>query len=175
MCFFFGRWLISSESGLFGSFGLFVVYVVCGSSLVVDVGALHCDGVLDLCVLDGDVVAYNGWSVRSDGSIIRAFMSQRSSRIFRMEWRSRPLSGSLSLLYVSGYPHLTRARVWFVTVHPLSVRTFFIFGAVSLEVKTTLSSYISEILSSFFIGSSSLALGSRVKQTRAMSDTLLLI
>jgi len=23
------------------------------------------DGVLDLCVLDGDVVTYNGWSVRA--------------------------------------------------------------------------------------------------------------
>ncbi len=46
------------------------------------------DGVLYLGVSDGDVVAYNGWSVRGDGSIVRAFMSQRSSRIFRMEWRS---------------------------------------------------------------------------------------
>jgi hypothetical protein len=33
------------------------------------------------------VVAYNGGSVRRDESIVRVFMSQRSSRIFRLEWR----------------------------------------------------------------------------------------
>lgn len=57
------------------------------ASAAVYVGSFHDYVVLYLGFPDGDVVAYNGGSVRRDESIVRVFMSQRSSRIFRLEWR----------------------------------------------------------------------------------------